>query len=75
MKLRKTMRFSTGTKLKLTIDAIGQILYPATMMGIVSYFITSAGTRRQRATLLLSQKGWHGNAPTVFRLSRIWPVP
>lgn len=30
------MRFSTGTKLKLTIDAIGQILYPATMMGMVS---------------------------------------
>lgn len=26
MKLRKTIRFSTGTKLKLTIDAIGHIL-------------------------------------------------
>lgn len=47
MKLRKTIRFSTGTKLKLTIDATGQILYPATMMGIVSYFALLT-----RATLL-----------------------
>lgn len=41
MKLRKTSLFSTGTKLKLTMDAIGQTLYPATMMGTVSYNINS----------------------------------
>jgi hypothetical protein len=39
MKLRKTSLFSTGTKLKLTMDAIGQTLYPATMMGTVSCHI------------------------------------
>ena len=34
--LRKTMRFSTGMSEKLTMEAMGQILYPAMMMGIVS---------------------------------------
>lgn len=75
MKLRKTMRFSTGTKLKLTIDATGQILYPATMIGIVSYFTTSARARPQRPVLLLSQEGRHARALTVFTVSPIWPVP
>lgn len=33
---KKTILLSTGMTLKLTIDANGQILYPATMTGMVS---------------------------------------
>lgn len=36
MKLRKTMRRCTGMKEKLMMEAMGQILYPARMMGMVS---------------------------------------
>lgn len=56
MKLRNTIRFSTGTKLKLTIEAIGQILYEATMMGIVSCGTVSACTTRSRTLLVMLQQ-------------------
>lgn len=36
IKLKKTIRRWTGMKEKLTMEAMGQILYPATMMGMVS---------------------------------------
>ena len=36
MKLKKTIRRWTGMKEKLMMEAMGQILYPATMMGMVS---------------------------------------
>lgn len=51
-KLKKTMRRWTGTKLKLMMEAIGQILYPATMMGIVSYNQVSASSLNDHLAFL-----------------------
>lgn len=40
-KLRKTILFERGIKLNMIIDAIGQILYPATIIGMVSLVMSA----------------------------------
>lgn len=56
MKLRKTIRFSTGMKVKLTMEAMGHILYPAMIMGMVSFDVVRrmlTDPRRSQSTHFL----------------------